>query len=69
MDTLGSLIDKLSVVNIKIFHLVDAIEDKNADDIAVAAAARKAQTLNRERSSLINEINENLGVKDRITKL
>jgi len=69
MDTIGSLIDKLSVVNIKIFHLVDAIEDKNADDIAVAAAARKAQALNRERSSLINEINENLGVKDRVIKL
>ena len=69
MDTLGSLIDKLSVVNIKIFHLVDVVEDKTADDIAVAAAARKAQTLNRERSNLINEINENLGIRNRITKL
>ena len=69
MDTVGSLIDKLTVVNIKIFHLVDIIEDANSNDLEVANAARKAQALNRERSKLINEINESLNVKDRIIKL
>lgn len=69
MDTVGSLIDKLTVVNIKIFHLVDVIQDKNADDISVANAARKAQYLNSERSKLINEINEALNVDEKIVKL
>ena len=69
MDTVGSVIDKLTVVNIKIFHLVDIIEDANSNDLEVANAARKAQALNRERSKLINEINESLNVKDRIIKL
>lgn len=60
MKTIADLIDELSIVNIKIFHLVDIMEGKGNDTI-VAEAARKVQKLNRQRSQLINEINERLG--------
>lgn len=68
MDSLGDLIDKLSIVNIKIFHLVDIVETVT-DDKTVADAARKSQQLNRRRSQLINEINERLGNDDMIVKM
>lgn len=59
-ESIGSVVDKLIVVNVKMYHLVDIIQDPNADDKAVADAARKAQSLNRDRTKLINEINERL---------
>lgn len=68
MDSLGSLIDELSVVNIKIYHLIDTIEREPTDKI-VAESARKAQILNRQRSKLINEINERLGQNEMTVKI
>lgn len=60
MKTIADLIDELSIVNIKIFHLVEVMEGEDNDTI-VAEAARKVQKLNRQRSQLINEINERFG--------
>lgn len=68
MDSIGDLVDKLSVVNIKMYHLVDIIQGDFGDH-EVAAAARKAQALNRTRSTLINEINERFGQTEMIVKL
>lgn len=55
--TIGSLIDELSIANIKIYHLIDVIEQEK-DDSVVAEASRKTAKLNRERSRLINQIDE-----------
>ena len=57
----GELIDRLTVVNNKIWHCVEIVEDASQSEEAVADAARKAQKLNRERTQLINEINHLLG--------
>lgn len=53
--SLGELIDRLSIVNVKVFKLVEFIET-GKDDPEVADAARKVQALNRQRSDLKNEI-------------
>ena len=56
METLGSLTDKLSVVNIKLYHQEDVAQEEGADDKQVANAKRKISVLNRQRNALIEEI-------------
>jgi hypothetical protein len=52
--TIGELIDELGIVNIKIFYLVDKVqEDKHTRE-----DAKKIQDLNRTRSELRNAIND-----------
>ncbi len=58
METLGSLIDKLSIVNIKLYHQEDIAHDTGATDAVVASAKRKIDILNMQRNSLIQEIDE-----------
>ena len=53
-ETIGSLIDKLSIVNIKIFNLVDLVQA----NLHTKEDAKKLQDLNTYRSQLINAINE-----------
>lgn len=69
METIGEIIDKLNVVNIKIYHLVDLVEDKTKDDKEVANAAKKMALLNRQRSKLKNEIDLYFGNKDQEVKI
>ena len=56
METLGSLTDKLSIVNIKLYHQEDVAQEEGADDKQVASAKRKISVLNRQRNALIEEI-------------
>ena len=56
METFGSLIDKLSIVNIKLYHQEDVAQEEGADDKQVANAKRKISVLNRQRNALIEEI-------------
>jgi hypothetical protein len=52
--TIGELIDGLSIVNIKIFYLIDTVlKDKHTRE-----DAKKIQDLNRLRSEYTNAINE-----------
>lgn len=69
METISELIDKLSIVNIKLYHLVDLVENPSSDDKAVAKAARTIQKANRQRSMLKNEINAYFGNKDQEVKM
>lgn len=63
--SIGELIDELSVVNIKIYHLVDVVEGGGKDS-DVARAAVKITQLNRRRSELKNAINKVLGGREEI---
>lgn len=56
METFGSLIDKLSIVNIKLYHQEDIAQQEGANDKIVANAKRKISILNRQRNALIEEI-------------
>jgi hypothetical protein len=52
--TIGELIDGLSILNIKIFYLVEKVQqDKHTRE-----DAKKLQDLNKQRSLFTNAINE-----------
>jgi hypothetical protein len=59
MDTFGNLIDKLTIVNLKIWNLEDTKRDSD-DDRVIADATRKTNILNCQRTDLIQEIDEML---------
>ncbi len=60
MDTLGSLIDKLTVVNIRIWMAEDIKRNKDASDIDLANATRVTNVANQQRNDLIQEIDEKI---------
>ena len=39
-ETLGSLVDKLSIKNLRIWHLDEALEEKNASKLISSAYAK-----------------------------
>ncbi len=57
METTGSLIDKLIIVNQKIWVFEDVKRDSQ-DDHEIAEATRKTNILNQQRNDLIQEINK-----------
>lgn len=57
-ETMGSLIDKLTVANLKIWHQEEVAQAAGASDKVVANAKRKISTLNLQRNALIQEIDE-----------
>lgn len=60
MDTLGNLIDKLTVVNIRIWMAEDKKRDPNASDNEIANATRLTNIANQQRNDLIQEIDEKI---------
>lgn len=62
METLGSLIDKLTIVNLKMFKLEDLKRNPEATDKAIADATRDTNKLNQNRNELITEIDAMMGV-------
>ncbi len=55
-ETLGSLVDKLSIKNLRIWHLDEALEQNNASDYAELKARR--DLADKQRQNLVNEIND-----------
>ncbi|MFL2948240.1 MAG: DUF4254 domain-containing protein [Nitrospinales bacterium] len=55
-ETLGSLVDKLSIKNLRIWHLDEALEQKNTSDYAELKARR--DLADKQRQNLVNEIND-----------
>jgi hypothetical protein len=55
-ETLGSLVDKLSIKNLRIWHLDEALEQKNVSDYAQLKARR--DLADKQRQNLVNEIND-----------
>ena len=60
MDTIGNLIDKLTIANIRIWMAEDIKRDKNATDKQIADATRITNVVNSLRTDLIQEIDESL---------
>lgn len=58
METLGGLIDKLSVVNIRIWFAEDIKRGKDATDKQIADACKVTNVANSQRNDLIQEIDE-----------
>lgn len=58
MDTIGNLIDKLTIVNIRIWMAEDIKRDKKASDKKIADATKLTNVANAQRNDLIQEIDE-----------
>ena len=55
-ETLGSLVDKLSIKNLRIWHLDEALEQKNTSDYAELKVKR--DLADKQRQTLVKEIND-----------
>ena len=55
-ETLGSLIDKLTIKNIRLWHLEDIRRDMTLADGERLDAADKVSVVNQQRNDLIDEI-------------
>ena len=60
METIGNLIDKLTITNIRIWMAEDIKRDKNASDKQIADATRVTNVANSFRTDLIQEIDERI---------
>lgn len=60
MDTIGSLIDKLTIVNTRIWMAEDIKRDKKASDKKIADATKTTNIANVQRNDLIQEIDEQI---------
>jgi predicted lactoylglutathione lyase len=58
MDTIGNLIDKLSIVNLRIWMAEDIKRDPNATDKKISDSTRLTNVCNSQRNDLIQEIDE-----------
>lgn len=59
-ETLGSLIDKLTIANIRLWHLEDARRDRSLPDKDRLAAADAISEVNGQRNDLMDEIDDYL---------
>lgn len=60
METVGNLIDKLTIANIRIWMAEDIKRDVNASDKQIADATRITNVSNSFRTDLIQEIDEKI---------
>jgi hypothetical protein len=58
METIGSLIDKLTIVNLRIWAAEDIKRDYESTDEKIANATRVTNVANMQRNDLIQEIDE-----------
>ena len=55
-ETLGSLIDKLSIKNLRYWHLDELIQQENSSDLKTEELKAKLITVESQRKDLLNEI-------------
>jgi predicted lactoylglutathione lyase len=60
METIGNLIDKLTIANLRIWNAEDKKRYKTASDKEIADATRVTNIVNSQRNDLIQEIDERL---------
>jgi hypothetical protein len=60
MDTLGSLIDKLTIVNLRIWFAEDVKRNSSSTDSDIVKATKITNIANQQRNDLIQEIDENI---------
>ena len=60
-ETLGSLVDKLSIKNLRIWHLDEALENEKIPASKREELKVKRDLADRQRQDLMNEVNGFLG--------
>lgn len=57
-ETLGSLVDKISIVELKRFYMARQVEREDAGEEHRAACARRLQILTTQRDDLVAELDQ-----------
>lgn len=57
-ETIGSLVDKISILELKIFHMQIQVERPDATAEHKQACAQKVAVLRDQRNDLVNEITD-----------
>ena len=60
-ETLGSLVDKLAIKNLRIWHLDEALEDKGTPAVQRGELQAKRNLADKQRQNLMDEIDGFLG--------
>ena len=60
METIGNLIDKLTVVNIRIWMAEDIKRNSSSSDSEIVKATKLTNICNSQRNDLIQEIDEKI---------
>tara|TARA_B100000287_G_C20671736_1_gene793633 strand:+ start:3544 stop:3798 length:255 start_codon:yes stop_codon:yes gene_type:complete len=68
-ETIGNLIDKLTIANIRIWMAEDIKRDPKASDKQIADATRVTNVTNSMRTDLIQAIDENINEMVKTGKL
>ena len=68
METIGELIEKLIIENIRLWHLQDVVADSN-DDGTVAKSAKQVIKVNKKRAEIRAEVSNRLGEDDESIKI
>ena len=56
-ETLGSLVDKLSIKNLRIWHIDEELENENLDKVRTKELCAKKELAQKQKEELIEEIN------------
>jgi len=56
METVGSLIDKITILNLKVYHIKEQIHSKRYDDKYIEECKERLKILNIQRKDLISEL-------------
>ena len=64
METPGSIIDKLTIANIRLWHLEDKRRDKSLSDKVRLKACDDVSIVNGQRNDLIDEFDQMLADGD-----
>lgn len=62
MDTVANLIDKLTIVNIRIWMAEDIKRNTDSTDNDIAKACKTTNIANSQRNDLIQEIDEKINI-------
>ncbi len=57
-ETIGSLVDKISISELKIFHMLEQVERTDATEEHRAMCRQRVAVLREQRDDLANEMND-----------
>jgi hypothetical protein len=55
-ETIGSLVDKISIAELKIYHMAEQVDRRDSSDEARARSRDKLDVLHRQRDDLAQEL-------------
>jgi hypothetical protein len=60
-ETVGGLIDKITISNLKLWHLEDEVRRTDVDNDYVVKVKRNIDIMNQQRNDLVEELDDLLG--------